>query len=264
MNKQERIQIFEDTYQKCMNHSKLKFSINETKKQTKLYKENEQIKIEFLKLKGKVSVINEGSFTSCKNYDNLVVLNFASATNPGGGVKNGSSAQEESLCRCSTLYLCLNTKQLKKEFYDNHKFLFKNETYRIYNDDIIYTPNIKIFKNDKNPKILLNENDWITTNVITCAAPRNIPKINDKELFEIFKKRIRKIFEVAIINHNTNIVLGAWGCGAFQNPPYLVAKAFKEVLNEGYRECFDNIIFSILKSSNEENYKVFERMFSSY
>lgn len=42
----------------------------------------------------------------------IAVLNFASATNPGGGVKSGSSAQEESLCRCSTLYPTLNQRKL--------------------------------------------------------------------------------------------------------------------------------------------------------
>ena len=41
----------------------------------------------------------------------IAILNFASATNPGGGVVNGSSAQEESICRCTNLYPCLNTKE---------------------------------------------------------------------------------------------------------------------------------------------------------
>ena len=39
--------------------------------------------------------------------DNLALLNFASARNPGGGFLGGSNAQEESLARCSALYACL-------------------------------------------------------------------------------------------------------------------------------------------------------------
>ena len=42
----------------------------------------------------------------------VAVLNFTSATNPGGGVAKGSKAQEDVLCRCSTLFPALNTQEL--------------------------------------------------------------------------------------------------------------------------------------------------------
>ena len=47
----------------------------------------------------------------------IAVLNFASAVNPGGGVRAGSAAQEESLCRCSTLYPTLNQPRIWDCYY---------------------------------------------------------------------------------------------------------------------------------------------------
>lgn len=38
--------------------------------------------------------------------DDLVVLNFASARNVGGGFINGAKAQEEDVARCSGIYRC--------------------------------------------------------------------------------------------------------------------------------------------------------------
>lgn len=48
---------------------------------------------------------------------------FASATHPGGGVRNGSTAQEEALCRCTTLLPCLTIYDLSRKYYDFHRKL---------------------------------------------------------------------------------------------------------------------------------------------
>ena len=71
--------------------------------------------------KAKVVVSGKRSLEAAEEYakqgKKVCVLNFASATNPGGGVVNGSSAQEECICRCTTLYPCLNTQEIWNKFY---------------------------------------------------------------------------------------------------------------------------------------------------
>ena len=71
----------------------------------------------------KVSVSPDRTFEAARRLvaenpgSRCAVLNFASPVNPGGGVVTGSSAQEECLCRCSTLYPCLNQRMLWDGYY---------------------------------------------------------------------------------------------------------------------------------------------------
>lgn len=71
-------------------------------------------------------------------------------------------------------------------------------------------------------------------NILTCAAPnlRERPsnamnphagdkaaKITPTELEKLLTARIRRIFEIAVVNGSEVVILGALGCGAFRNPP---------------------------------------------
>ena len=198
----------------------------------------------------------------------VCVLNFASATNPGGGVVNGSSAQEESICRCTTLYPCLNTEPMWQAFYSPHR----KSGNPLYNDDCIYTPDVYVFKSDTNFPELLPCDDWWSVNILTCAAPnlRDRPsnamnpfagntaaKITPAELKQLLNSRIRRIFELAVANGNEVLILGAFGCGAFRNPPKIVAEVFYDVMQE-YLCYFDVIEYAVYHTEREAaNYEAF-------
>lgn len=199
----------------------------------------------------------------------IAVHNFASATNPGGGVEHGSSAQEEALCRCSTLFPCLKTQALWQQFYHFHRS--RNDVR--YTDTCIYTPGIIVIKSDTDFPETLPEKEWNQVDIITCAAPnlRERPynsmnpgngiaaKVTDKELLDIHKSRAAKILLTAAANGANLLVLGAFGCGAFCNNPQVVARAYQEVLCE-YAGYFDEIVFAVYCSSRDSrNYDVFQR-----
>ena len=135
------------------------------------------------------------------NNKRVCVLNFASATNPGGGVTKGSSAQEEAICRVSTLYPCLNERRIMKSFYYPHRDAHDS----LHNDDAVYTPGVVVFKSDTSYPVLLDREKWFNVNVITSAAPNlrknpgnymnagvgsGIVDISNEDLFSLLERRI--------------------------------------------------------------------------
>ena len=59
-----------------------------------------------------------------------------------------------------------------------------------------------------------------------------------------------------------DLVLGAWGCGAFGNKPEEVAGYFRQViLEEKEGAAFDTICFAIYGSENGKNITAFREVF---
>lgn len=75
---------------------------------------------------------------------------------------------------------------------------------------------------------------------------------------------MRQIFRVLAVNNVTHCVLGAMGCGAFQNPPLQVSLLFRDVLEEGeFNGVFEEIIFAVLDTRGEKNYAIFRDILQS-
>ena len=198
---------------------------------------------------------NADTFEAARAYcKNPLVLNFASAKYPGGGFEKGASAQEEALCRASTLYASLSTKEAF-EMYDYNR----NHNLPCYSDYMLLSKNVAVFRNSSGALI----REPFECGVITVPAPnrsgpaRNVPH---EELDRIAVNRLRRMLTVAVNNGYNDIVLGAWGCGVFANKAEDVAGYFHTLLvDEGFEKYFDTIVFAVFHDN--EKLKAFQNAF---
>jgi uncharacterized protein (TIGR02452 family) len=172
----------------------------------------------------------------------VVALNFASARHPGGGFLNGARAQEESLCRASALYECINGNPM----YAYHAPLRGG----MYTNYAIYSPDVPVFKDDDGN--LLDEP--YLCGFITAPAV-NAGVLGDDERNRVrgeMEARVRKVLAIAAGHGHDAAVLGAWGCGVFKNDPVMIAGLFRESLSTGFAGAFDRVIFAVLDFSPAE------------
>lgn len=171
----------------------------------------------------------------------------------GGAVERGATAQEESLCRTSTLYPLIFRRSLRVSFYKFHKD--KNSPKA--SDSLIYTEGVIICKTDDDIPQRMDPKDWVTVDVITIAAPdlrakNNIhfslinggAAMNDAELFGYHVRRAIHMLTVVAHKKADILVLGSFGCGAFENNPEVVARAYKVALQE-FHKVFRKIEFAV-------------------
>ena len=181
--KQERIKVFQDTMDWIENDIELSASVIYSKEHTKIYWENDYPEFDAEKAcDTEVTVTRDRSYQAAMRLaaenagSRIAVMNFANAFQAGGGVVKGAGAQEECLCRTSTLeclcrtstlYPLLYRKTLRDTFYKHHRTLNTPKA----TDALIYTEDVVICKTDEDLPKRMPREQWVNVDVITVAAP---------------------------------------------------------------------------------------------
>jgi uncharacterized protein (TIGR02452 family) len=185
-----------------------------------------------------------------------LVLNFASDRHAGGGVGSGAGAQEESLWRRTNL--------CETQFQDFYPL-------RAHPPEGVYTPNATVFKSKETDGCTLLTTPY-QLSFLAVPAIRN-PELTPEGHFTprdaaLFKKKVELIFQVAASHGHNALVLGPFGCGAWNCPPADVAGIFKELLTT-YDGIFKKVVFAcyVVEGASRGyhdqsvvNYEVFKRV----
>ena len=207
----------------------------------------------------------EFSYTFRKNENPLVlVLNLANPVHPGGAVRRGARAQEEELCRKSSLLLSLESRHAEKYYAYNRKL----GSY-MGSDAMMFTPKVEIIR-DEDGKLL---EETVIVAVLTCAAPmitQGREGMGEDAYQNMIYNRIMGMLKCAVYFGYKHLVLGAWGCGAFGNDAHMMSDLFYKALKEmrfnglSEKDFFSRIDFAVLDRTDEQyNFKEFYRNFSS-
>lgn len=210
------------------------------------------------------SVINETSLQAVARLaaqtDKVFCLNFASAKNPGGGFLTGAQAQEESLARSSALYPCIAQMQAMYQ---------TNRATRtcLYTDHMIYSPSVPVFRDDNGALLdSFYTASFLTSPAVNVGVVMRQEKQNIPQIEPVMLARLEKVLSVALVKGYRHLVLGAWGCGVFQNDPEAVAGYFQKHLKENpvFKGVFEEVVFAVLDHSPERRIiRPFETMFAA-
>jgi len=176
------------------------------------------------------------------------VLNFASATKPGGGFINGASAQEESIARSSTLFLSLQLPKVKV-FYELHDHDNKGG---YYSHAMIYSPSVAIFRDDDGQWLRPYHVDVVTSPAVNAGLVRKLrcdgKSATEDKILLVMKERMGRVLALFELRGTRNLVLGSFGTGVFQNDVFSLAKIWGELLGvpgARFASSFDHVMFAI-------------------
>ncbi len=131
--------------------------------------------------------------------------------------------------------------------YDHHRSL-KDPLYTTW---VIYCPDVPVFRLDEGQ--LLDEPylcSFLTSPAVNVGALRHRDRRGD-EIRRVMQERVERVLGVAALHGHEVLVLGAWGCGVFQNDPEQIAELFQIALAGRFRGAFTRVVFAVLDSSGE-------------
>lgn len=176
---------------------------------------------------------------------NPAVLNMASSRRPGGGYKTGAAAQEENIFRRSNYFQSLEDPQ-------------RIDRQRAWRYPLgllcgVYLPSVIVFRGPEDEGYPFLERpvalDFIAVAAIAKPTVRVLEdgtqRLGQSDA-DLMRAKMALILDIALAHRHDSVVLGAFGCGAFGNPPEHVALLFREVLSaDAYRCRFKHICFAI-------------------
>lgn len=175
-NRKNRIAIFEDTLEFCEREPYLVHAVEHSRKHVSIWNssllrtkvQKNQYESICLMEAPEHGVIEEAKKWRDMNPDSHIgIVNFALSWNPGGSVIRGGNGSEEELCRCSTLYPCLNTEYLCNAYYKKNNIADGNISFV---NRFVYIPDVICIRENATSPILRKE-EWFNTDVISCVMP---------------------------------------------------------------------------------------------
>jgi len=188
------------------------------------------------------------------------ILNFASATKPGGGFLSGAQAQEESIARSSNIYPSLISDSAKP-FYASHKH---DNRGCYYTHHIIWSEDVSVFRDDEGGWHEPYQVDIVTSPAVNAGVvlSRAQDKAYEEQRIEaVMKERMARVLYVFESRGVERIVLGSFGTGVFRNKVEMVARLWAELLKGRFAESFEQVVFGIVDEKTCEEFReVFEHI----
>lgn len=172
-----------------------------------------------------------------------ILIDSASLKHAGGGVRNGSNAQEENLCRQSNLYKAIEQLQ----------FPLHGKTYGVY------VPRVTFYKQSAAYAYApIDTGNKVIDIVMLFSRPRNVFS-SEYESYNHHLTAFKSLITFANKYNIEYIILPPIGSGVFGNDPEIVATALKDALNMYELKTVKDIYIACFTEG--QNYTAYRKIF---